>query len=600
MSEVKFLKIVNGLPKEMDSSVDQVTLNSFSIQDSGPILSGSGLDLKNLTLSNLADGVEIGDAINKGQLDAAIAGVTVDLEFEQEVYVAKNGDDLIADGSLTKPYATIKAALESITDASPSKRYAIRVQAGNYVETGDFELKANVFVLGADRNSTRITATSFKMAADFTGSADNRSGFSNLTVLSPCVFDWAAVTSSAGKLYFQNVQFNTTLSLNGHNNATAQVQMWGTSHFGNFTVSGMNLLTVGIRIYSSSFMNQHPSLPTVWDANGGSCGALTITTTVNNFNRRCSMFAKNFFMDNPLVVDGPVSYCDYTAGSIPNNNSAVNGGQLIPLNPSGANTALSNLAFPTAVNQPIMPANTNTTNFGDWGKQWFWNFGYVHASTGTDLFVASYPSAFGADAGPNGKSIALVADAAGLQTNVNGGNISLSTANVSGTGVRGRVIVDARELSMGSSKIVLLADGTDANDAVNKSQLDSAVASVSAVQNLQRSFTAEVAIAQRDVVIVSSADSVSPAQADDVNSSICIGFAVEAADAAAPVVIRNEGVVPGFSGLTPGARYYLSAASAGAITDVAPSGSGEVVFQVGIAKSATELLIQKQFMYIVT
>lgn len=404
--------------------------------------------------------------------ELAPAGIAAEISFDQELFVAKNGNDGTADGSLSKPYLTIAAAMAAITDASPTKRYAIKIQAGNYVESGDFDLKANVFLLGADRNMTRISATSFRLAADFTGNADNRSGFSDLSVLSPCNFDWAAVTSAAGKLYFQDVQFNTTLSLNGHNNGIAQAQMWGTSHFGAFTLSGINLLTVGMRLMSSAFMNQHPILATIWDANGGSLGQLTMTTTVNNFNRRCSMFAKSFFLDN-VLVDGPVSYCDYTASSLGLNNSTANGGQLIPLNPgaTGANTALSNLIFPTAVNQPIMPANSNATNFGDWGKQWFWNFGYVHASTGTDLFLISYPSAFGADAGPNGKSIGIYADGAGLQANVNGGNIVLQTAAVSGTGVRGRVRVNARELNVNNSKITEVAAGTDPGDAVNVSQL---------------------------------------------------------------------------------------------------------------------------------
>jgi len=395
------------------------------------------------------------------------------VEFDQEVYVAKNGNDGTADGSLSSPFLTVKAAMASITDASPTKRYMIKVQAGRYNETGDFDLKANVFVAGTDHyTATVISATSFRLDPDFSGNADHRSGFANCTLIGVSDYNWTTVTSSAGKLYFNTVAFNSAMSLTGFDNGIAQTQMVSTIHFGNFTVSGINMLTVSNRFYNPCFMNQHPTLPTIWDSNGGSCGGLTMTTTVNNFNRRCSMFAKNFFVDNPLLVDGPVSYFDYTAGSLPNTNSAVNGGQLIQLNPTGANAALSNLIFPTAVNQPIMPANTNATNFGDWGKQWFWNFSFVHASTGTDCFLISYPSAFGADAGPNGKSIGIYADGAGLQSNVNGGNIVLQTAAVSGTGVRGRVRVVARELNVNNSKITEVAAGNDPADAVNVSQLN--------------------------------------------------------------------------------------------------------------------------------
>jgi hypothetical protein len=414
-----------------------------------------------------------GDYYSKTEIDQAFESLK-EIKASETLHVAKNGLDTNV-GSELAPFLTITAALDSITDASPSKRYVIKVATGLYAETS-VVLKANVFILGEDPSATRISGAC-SLASDFSGSADNRSGLSRLTVVSACDFDWAAVTSAAGKLYFQNVNFNSTVSLNGHNNGIAQAQFWNTAHFGNFTVSGINMLTVAVRM-GNVFMNQHPILPTIWDSNGGSLGFLTMTTTVDSFGRRCSMFAKSFFLDN-VLVDGPVSYCDYTASSLGLNNSTANGGQLIPMNPSsagaGANTALSNLDFPTAVNQPIMPANTNATNFGDWGKQWFWNFGYVHASTGTDLFLISYPSSFGADAGPNGKSIGIYTDGAGLAENVDGGNIAIQTAAVSGTGVRGKITLNAREIDVTSKKIVNVADGTDVADAINKGQLDAAI-----------------------------------------------------------------------------------------------------------------------------
>jgi hypothetical protein len=59
---------------------------------------------------------------------------------------------------------------------------------------------------------------------------------------------------------------------------------------------------------------------------------------------------------------------------------------------------------------------------------------------------------------------------------VNSGDIGLSTAAVSGTGVRGRVQIDARELTMNNTKIVDLAAGTASTDAVNVGQLTSAFA----------------------------------------------------------------------------------------------------------------------------
>ena len=54
-------------------------------------------------------------------------------------------------------------------------------------------------------------------------------------------------------------------------------------------------------------------------------------------------------------------------------------------------------------------------------------------------------------------------------------------------------------------------------------------------------------------------------------------------------LVYFEGTITGLVGLTPGARYYTSASSPGAITATAPSGASNVVQFVGIAISDTEL-----------
>jgi hypothetical protein len=116
----------------------------------------------------------------------------------------------------------------------------------------------------------------------------------------------------------------------------------------------------------------------------------------------------------------------------------------------------------------------------------------------------------------------------------------------------------------------------------------------SAANNLDNSYTAEEALSARDVVYISSADSVSKAKADAAGTSQAIGFATAAVLITDPANIRSEGIVTGFSGLTAGARYYLSAATAGAITATIPAGSGNTIQSVGFAKSATAMHVQFQ------
>jgi len=52
-----------------------------------------------------------------------------------------------------------------------------------------------------------------------------------------------------------------------------------------------------------------------------------------------------------------------------------------------------------------------------------------------------------------------------------------------------------------------------------------------------------------------------------------------------------DAVTGGSGGLTPNARYYVSAATAGLLTDTAPVGEGTFVSPVGLALSATEMLV---------
>lgn len=105
-------------------------------------------------------------------------------------------------------------------------------------------------------------------------------------------------------------------------------------------------------------------------------------------------------------------------------------------------------------------------------------------------------------------------------------------------------------------------------------------------------YFADEALAASDAVYISAADNVSKALADSAAAtSRLIGFAQAAAADTDPVKVVSEGVLGGFSGLTAGSRYYLSAATAGAITDTIPSGSGNTIVMAGYAKSATELHI---------
>lgn len=56
MAQVKLLKIASdGVPVEMNTASDDITLNSFTVQGGGPVLSGTGLDMNNQDISDIQD-----------------------------------------------------------------------------------------------------------------------------------------------------------------------------------------------------------------------------------------------------------------------------------------------------------------------------------------------------------------------------------------------------------------------------------------------------------------------------------------------------------------------------------------------------------------
>jgi hypothetical protein len=70
-----------------------------------------------------------------------------------------------------------------------------------------------------------------------------------------------------------------------------------------------------------------------------------------------------------------------------------------------------------------------------------------------------------------------------------------------------------------------------------------------------------------------------------------VGFVLAAVESAAEATVYFDGTIAGLTGLTPGARYYLST-TAGTPVTTAPSTAGNVVQEVGYALSATSLTFE--------
>jgi hypothetical protein len=82
-----------------NANVNLADVNQAILQDGSRAMSAN-LSLGNFKITNLANGTNPGDAVNRSQLDAALAG----LDFQKDI------DDLVADASTTAPGAGLPAA----------------------------------------------------------------------------------------------------------------------------------------------------------------------------------------------------------------------------------------------------------------------------------------------------------------------------------------------------------------------------------------------------------------------------------------------------------------------------------------------------------
>ncbi len=163
----------------------------------------------------------------------------------QIVYVNKAGDDATADGSECNPFLTVTAAMASITDASPTKRYAISIGPGNYTEPL-IHLKANVQLVGTSSLLTRLSIpfdindpswfeTGFQN--------DNRSGFVDLILLSaPLDFNFVTASSFSGKLFFVNVDISPTPTFTALTTSVNQVTIRDSRLSNGYTQNGINMI----------------------------------------------------------------------------------------------------------------------------------------------------------------------------------------------------------------------------------------------------------------------------------------------------------------------------------------------------------------------
>lgn len=83
-------------------------------------------------------------------------------------------------------------------------------------------------------------------------------------------------------------------------------------------------------------------------------------------------------------------------------------------------------------------------------------------------------------------------------------------------------------------------------------------------------------------------------KADASNGRRAHGFVLSGTTSPANATVYLSGDITGLTSLTPGVAYYLSGATAGAATSTAPSTSGYISQEIGVAVSTTAIAFEQQ------
>lgn len=110
------------------------------------------------------------------------------------------------------------------------------------------------------------------------------------------------------------------------------------------------------------------------------------------------------------------------------------------------------------------------------------------------------------------------------------------------------------------------------------------------IELLETEWACPATVAIRDVVYQTGPDSVDKARANTTATMPSVGI-VRAKPNPTTCIVGRSGEMTGFT-LTADNYYYVSATTAGAVTITPPSTSGNVIQQVGYAKTASILVVE--------
>jgi hypothetical protein len=132
-----------------------------------------------------------------------------------QIYVDKNRADVYtADGTTTRPYLTIKAAFDAITDAGGNKKYEIIIAPGNYVEDNALILKPWISLISNVPETVSIRRQNNTAITYDTGASD-RSAYVGISFSGGGITIDRATSTGGSTIRFENCSFTGQFTFSG-------------------------------------------------------------------------------------------------------------------------------------------------------------------------------------------------------------------------------------------------------------------------------------------------------------------------------------------------------------------------------------------------
>jgi hypothetical protein len=263
------------------------------------------------------------------------------------VFVAKNGNDATADGSIASPFLTVQAAMEYAyttyvvpaepQPAPPFTRPCVFVQAGTY-DDGPLVLPPQICVLGVGFNHSRITGDwsiddrwanysppTLPSPPSVLVSSDFRSSWINVGLFGDINIDFNPVVSNEGKLYALGCRFggNVTIAQKRINPASNSLTLTDCELTADLTLIGIptlleNCVTKGGTLFITQAIGAvFADVDNIFASSGGSFGNIVITSLNAVMPAYQCTFDHAVQPGTTLTLDGPYSLVKAVGTSLP-------------------------------------------------------------------------------------------------------------------------------------------------------------------------------------------------------------------------------------------------------------------------------------------